>query len=141
MSDNSDSGYEIGYGKPPKNTRFQKGKSGNSEGRPKKTPTDPIDVAAILDHLENEEVTVRDNGTSKKMKKIELRLRRQFGNAIKGDLKSAQLLMELAATCSSPDPDRHYNFDVISDVDARRRYGRNWPEKVKELNMLNGFKT
>jgi hypothetical protein len=28
--------YEVGYGKPPKQTRFQKGTSGNPSGRPKK---------------------------------------------------------------------------------------------------------
>jgi hypothetical protein len=140
MSDSSDSGYEVGYGRPPKNTRFQKGKSGNPAGRGTKKPPDPIDMAAILDHLENEEVIVRDKGTSKKMRKIELRLRRLFDKAIKGDLKAARLLMEMAATCASPDPDRKYNFDVISDVDALARYGRNWPKKVNELNLLNGFK-
>jgi Family of unknown function (DUF5681) len=29
------SGYKVGYGKPPKTTRFKKGKSGNPGGRPK----------------------------------------------------------------------------------------------------------
>jgi hypothetical protein len=29
--------YEVGYGKPPQNTRFKKGMSGNPKGRPKRT--------------------------------------------------------------------------------------------------------
>ena len=29
------SGSDVGYGKPPKNTRFTKGVSGNPHGRPK----------------------------------------------------------------------------------------------------------
>ena len=29
--------YEVGYGKPPKDTQFQKGVSGNPRGRPKKS--------------------------------------------------------------------------------------------------------
>ena len=28
-------GYEVGYGKPPKHTRFKKGQSGNPKGRPR----------------------------------------------------------------------------------------------------------
>lgn len=28
-------GYEVGYGKPPEDTRFRKGQSGNPRGRPK----------------------------------------------------------------------------------------------------------
>ncbi len=31
--------YEVGYKKPPKNTRFKKGMSGNPKGRPKRTPS------------------------------------------------------------------------------------------------------
>ena len=30
--------YDVGYGKPPKHTRFSKGQSGNSRGRPKVSP-------------------------------------------------------------------------------------------------------
>lgn len=32
----SHDGYDVGYGKPPHATRWQKGQSGNPEGRPKK---------------------------------------------------------------------------------------------------------
>lgn len=31
------SGYDVGYGKPPKHSQFQKGESGNPSGRPKKS--------------------------------------------------------------------------------------------------------
>ena len=30
--------YDVGYGKPPKHTRFSKGQSGNLRGRPKVSP-------------------------------------------------------------------------------------------------------
>lgn len=42
--------YEVGYGKPPTSTRFQKGKSGNPSGRPKRRKTpDSIMGDAIKD--------------------------------------------------------------------------------------------
>jgi hypothetical protein len=34
----SDSPYEVGYGRPPQHTRFQKGQSGNPGGRPSPEP-------------------------------------------------------------------------------------------------------
>jgi hypothetical protein len=41
--------YQVGFARPPKATRFQKGRSGNNRGRPRKTPTFASEVAACLD--------------------------------------------------------------------------------------------
>lgn len=34
-------GYDVGYGRPPEETRFKKGQSGNPRGRPKGSKTRP----------------------------------------------------------------------------------------------------
>lgn len=40
--------YEVGYGKPPAHSRFQKGKSGNPGGLPKGTPKISAAYARLL---------------------------------------------------------------------------------------------
>jgi hypothetical protein len=39
MAKHTKNDVEVGYGKPPKGTRFKKGQSGNPSGRPKKGKT------------------------------------------------------------------------------------------------------
>jgi hypothetical protein len=40
--------YEVGFGKPPKQTRFKKGRSGNPRGRPRKRPDLYSELTKVL---------------------------------------------------------------------------------------------
>jgi hypothetical protein len=57
--------YNVGYGKPPRTTRFQRGRSGNPQGRPKDTRKLATDLAAEL----GERITVREEGRSRRISK------------------------------------------------------------------------
>jgi hypothetical protein len=133
MSGKSADTYEVGYGKPPKATRFQKGKSGNPSGRPKK-PAQSLDLGLILEEIENEEILVVDNGRRKPMKKVEIHFRQLFTKAIKGDLKTARLLVNMAEEHFAPEASADWETELIGVTDAKRRFGSNWPKKIDELN-------
>ena len=51
-------GYDVGYGKPPKQTRFAKGQSGNPRGRPRKPKPEPLRLSdAPSDGFLEQEIT------------------------------------------------------------------------------------
>lgn len=84
--------YEVGYGKPPKYTRFQKGKSPNPSGRPKgsKNRKDMLQRTIMAP------VTLTVNGKRKTVPAWEAMTMQQSAKALKGDLKSYLALAGLA---------------------------------------------
>src|SRR5947208_9049773 len=57
--------YEVGYGKPPRHTRFAKGQSGNPRGR----PSGAKNFTTLLREALNEPVIVTENGGRRKVSK------------------------------------------------------------------------
>jgi hypothetical protein len=148
MSSNSKKDYEIGYGKAPVATRYQRGKSGNPGGRPKKVP-ELFDPGKLLEAIDNEEVTVTYNGKRKRMTKAEFHFRQLFAKAIngdmkaarkptKGDMKTARLLAKMAEEYLAPETPGPSDYEVIGTTEATRRFGRNWQKRVDELNAALG---
>jgi hypothetical protein len=76
--------FEVGYGKPPRATRYKPGQSGNSKGRPKRSKNGKTILLEAL----NETVVVSENGVQKRMTKLELLIRTAIARASK-DSKTA----------------------------------------------------
>jgi hypothetical protein len=138
MGSDNEKTYEVGYGKPPVATRFQKGKSGNPSGKSKKV-SQPLDPGVILESIDNEEIVVNDNGRRKRMTKAEIHFRQLFTKAIRGDLGAARLIASMAAEYFAPEVRGAQELEVIGTTEAAQRFGRRWRERVDELNAKLGY--
>lgn len=91
--------YDIGRNKTPTWTRFQPGKSGNPNGRPRKTPKEApmTPTESELDNLLraelDRELTINEGGKPKKIKARELVPRSQINSAIKGNSNAQRHVM------------------------------------------------
>jgi hypothetical protein len=123
MADDKD--YTIGFQKPPKNTRFVKGKSGNPMGRPKGSQN----ATTILDKVCRERIRVTTNGKVRYLSKYEAAMLQLMNKAASGDLRALQLLLswftwrmhseqESVPTISPHESDK---FVMASIVDRIRR--------------------
>jgi hypothetical protein len=89
---NGESGdYEVGYGKPPKDTRFKPGQSGNPRGRPKGTKNLKTDLMEEL----SEKILVREGDCARQVSKQRAMLKALLTRALKGDVRAANLLLSM----------------------------------------------
>ncbi|MGA2410143.1 MAG: DUF5681 domain-containing protein [Candidatus Binataceae bacterium] len=86
--------YEVGYGKPPKETRFNPGKSGNPKGRPRRTPSP---FAEIINAVFEFPIEYRENGRTRKASKREVTLAILVQKAMNGDVKAAEIVLQKRA--------------------------------------------
>lgn len=84
-----DDDYSVGYGKPPKHTRFVKGKSGNPKGRPKGSRN----FSMLLHDELNAKIAITENGTRRKITKQEAMVKQLANRGAAGDLKAIPLVI------------------------------------------------
>jgi len=82
---------------------------------------------------------VTDNGKRKRMTKAEIQFRQLFAKAIKGDMKAARLIAKMAEEYFAPEARGPSEYELIGTTEAARRFGRNWQERVDELNAALGY--
>jgi hypothetical protein len=90
--DEKRSKFRVGYGKPPHETRFKPGQSGNPGGRPKNKTITLVDAFA---RELNASIAVTEGGKSKKMTKLVAIAKQQTNKALKGDHKATELVMKI----------------------------------------------
>jgi hypothetical protein len=97
----SDRDYEVGYGKPPKHTRFKKSRSGNPKNRRGREKT----LGKLLTEVLDEKVTVTEpNGRKRKISKIDAMFTQVANRAAQGNPKATQALLRVIQTFHRQSP-------------------------------------
>ena len=84
--------YKIGYGKPPKDSRFKPGNNANPEGRPKRRPPE---LAKTMQDFQGQLSRYTESGRKKTARRQDLISKKVVSDAVKGDVKSAEMLLNL----------------------------------------------
>jgi Family of unknown function (DUF5681) len=84
--------YDIGYGKPPKHTRFRPGQSGNPKGRPRGARNFRTAIREAL----QEKIVIREGGRTRKLSKMDALIQVLLNKGLKGDPKGLAAIVQLA---------------------------------------------
>lgn len=92
--------YDTGYCKPPVDTRFQKGASGNPRGRPKGSRN----LATLVARVFSRTVVAQDNGRQRRISVAEAMVTKIMAKAVSGDIAAQRLGISLLQASETDAP-------------------------------------
>ena len=113
--------YEVGYGKPPVSTRFQKGHKGHKAVGPKK----PKSLSAQLDAILAEKMNVNENGKPQRMTKEDVFLRQLVNRALASERQATSAVLKfLIERQQRPGPEGTRATDEFLIAELQKMLGR-----------------
>ena len=116
MSEECNDAGEVGYGRPPKETRFVKGQSRNPSGKRKATRS----VRAELEKFFNTPIPVMESGWRRRLLPKVVALKKLFNKAAGGDVPAARLLFKIRQQYGGLDLDKLEHAQVDLSEAARK---------------------
>ena len=118
--------YAVGYGKPPRQTRFRKGQSGNPRGR----SPGAKNLKTLLNDALNEPVTVTGNGGHRKITKRQAIITQLVNRSATADLRAIKILLDMLwdvedrTEPAAPEPSAFSEADEKVLEQLRARFSR-----------------
>lgn len=102
MADSDDDDYKVGYGRPPRHSRFQPGECGRQRGDKKAIKRSETE-AEIFARLRKERITIRIKDVEKKVLKFEAIIRKIESNLLRqGRVADLERYLALAEKYGAP---------------------------------------
>ena len=115
MPSDDERDYSVGYGKPPRHTRFVKGQSGNARGRPPGAKNIKTLLTKALDEVV---VVVTKQGGRRKLSKREAIVAQLVNRSAKADFKAIQILLGMLRDVES-DTGPHSSDPTFTEADQQ----------------------
>src|ERR1700733_11647047 len=136
--ENMSDGYEVGYRKPPKDTQFKKGSSGNPKGRPKKAR----DFDHELLRESRASITLNENGSRRRISKHEAAIKQLINKAISGNIPALRTYLDryqiaferiaLLEASQSSETKKYDDVRKISNEELERMVADIWKEREEK---------
>lgn len=97
MSQSDD--YEVGYRKPPKASRWRKGRSGNPRGRQKGVPNLKTELIEELGEM----IAIKEQGQPRKITKQRGLIKALTAKGVQGDTPALNILINLMSRLLRPE--------------------------------------
>jgi hypothetical protein len=126
MNDDDD---DVGYKRPPKSTKFQRGKSGNPRGRPRSAANFKTDLAAEM----REQITLHDkNGRPIKITKQRALIKMLFSSALQNEKTAITALLGYMRYFGTSNEDPVTEAADLEDLDMIRDYVERSEARLKQ---------
>ena len=134
-----------GYKNPPVEHQFQKGKSGNPKGRPRKkkqSSSDPgLDLIASVHRELGKKISVRENGQHREITKLDAFSAQLVAQSVNGKPSQQKMLLSLLTLHKHEETEQQtleqlqsYDEDLLNDLYDRLNFmGDNAPDDPDSL--------
>ena len=107
--------YEVGYRKPPRQTRFTKGQSGNPRGR----SPGAKNLKTLLSDALNEFVIVTENGGRRKITKREAIVTQLVNRSASADFRAIKILLDMVRDIEAQTESASAETSAFSEADEK----------------------